>query len=297
MRIEKMASKTDAIAKLVIVFFISLLSFSIGTFVGKNYSDNQHQLAALEPSKAEKTERSVASVNEEGNSKPGAMTDEEIAKLAEEFVSDETAPTGHGEEAAEGAHGAVAAAGHGETAHGAPAHGATATSAKNETGHGAPAAATGHEAATEKADAKSEAHAPRAAAPKGHVTGTEASSTAKNLAAGKAPTNTENKAATKTATPEERRPSSLPKDVAAFSVGKFTVQVASYPDEAEAQKHASELKDKGYSAFYVPANIKGKTYYRVSVGQFATQKEAQSYRAEFIGKAKVGSAIVQKITE
>jgi septal ring-binding cell division protein DamX len=296
MRIEKMASKTDAIAKLVIVFFISLLSFSIGTFVGKNYSDNQHQLAALEPSKAEKSERSVASVHEEGSSKPGAMTDEEIAKLAEEFVSDETAPTAEEGHAAEGAHGAVAAAGgHGETA--PAAHGA-ATSAKNETGHGPSApATTGHEAASEKADAKSDAHAPRAVSNKGHITATEASSTAKNLAAGKAPVATETKAVTKTATVEERRPSSLPKNVAAFSVGKFTVQVASYPDEAEAQKHASELKDKGYSAFYVPANIKGKTFYRVSVGQFATQKEAQSYRAEFIGKAKVGSAIVQKITE
>lgn len=278
-----MASKTDAIAKLVIVFFISLLSFSIGTFVGKNYSDNQHQLAALEPSshKAEKSERSVASVHEEGASKPGAMTDEEIAKLAEEFVSDETTP-GHG---AEDAHGAVAA-GHGEAA---PAHGA-ATSAKNETGHG------GHEATNEKPDAKSEAHAPKGAGSAKGITSNEPSSTAKNLAAGKAPAATENKAAAK-ATTEERRPSSLPKDVAAFTVGKFTVQVASYPDEAEAQKHASELKDKGYSAFYVPANIKGKTYYRVSVGQFATQKEAQSYRTEFIGKAKVGSAIVQKITE
>ena len=289
-----MASKTDAIAKLVIVFFISLLSFSIGTFVGKNYSDNQHQLAALEPSshKTEKSERSVASVHEEGASKPGAMTDEEIAKLAEEFVSDETTP-GHGAEDAHGgaaAHGAVAA-GHGEAAHGtaAPAHGA-ATSAKNETGHG------GHEATNEKPDAKSEAHSPKGAGSAKGITSNEPSSTAKNLAAGKAPAATENKAAAK-ATTEERRPSSLPKDVAAFTVGKFTVQVASYPDEAEAQKHASELKDKGYSAFYVPANIKGKTYYRVSVGQFATQKEAQSYRTEFIGKAKVGSAIVQKITE
>jgi len=293
-----MASKTDAIAKLVIVFFISLLSFSIGTFVGKNYSDNQHQLAALEPSKAEKSERSVASVHEEGSAKPGAMTDDEIAKLAEEFVSDETAPVPADGHAAEGGHGAVAAAGGHEApaAHGAaPAHG-TATSAKNDTGHGSPAA-SGHETTTDKHDAKSDAHAPRGGTAKG-ITSTEPSSTAKNLAAGKAPVTTETKAVAKSATTvEERRPSSLPKDVAAFSVGKFTVQVASYPDEAEAQKHASDLKDKGYSAFYVPANIKGKTFYRVSVGQFATQKEAQSYRSEFIGKAKVGSAIVQKITE
>ena len=54
-----MGSKTDVVVKLVLVFFISLLSFSIGTFVGKKYSDNQHQLAALEP--ATKAQREVAS--------------------------------------------------------------------------------------------------------------------------------------------------------------------------------------------------------------------------------------------
>ncbi|MFS4459496.1 SPOR domain-containing protein [Bdellovibrio sp. HCB2-146] len=283
MRIEKMASKTDAVVKLVLVFFISLLSFSIGTFVGKKYSDNQHQLAALEPQKTEKAERSIASAHEEGGAaaKPGAMTDEEIAKLAEEFVADETAPT-------------TVAEGHGE-GHDAPAHGATA---KVEPGTVAPAGHGGghEEAAAQKPDAKSEAHSPRGAT-KGHVTATEEpSSAAKNIASGKAPTETQT-APAKAVKPEDRRPSALPKDVAAFSVGKFTVQVASYADEAEAQKFASELKDKGYSAFYIPANIKGKTWYRVSVGQFATQKEAQAYRSEFLSKSKVGSAIVQKITE
>lgn len=277
-----MASKTDAVVKLVLVFFISLLSFSIGTFVGKKYSDNQHQLAALEPQKAsEKAERSIASAHDEGASqKPGAMTDEEIAKLAEEFVADETAPT-------------TVAEGHGE-GHGAPAHGAAA---HVEPGTVAPAGhGGGHDEAAQKPDAKSEAHSPRGTN-KGHVTtNEEPSSAARNIASGKAPTQAPVETA-KTVKQEDRRPTALPKDVAAFSVGKFTVQVASYADEAEAQKFASELKDKGYSAFYIPANIKGKTWYRVSVGQFATQKEAQTYRTEFLSKSKVGSAIVQKITE
>ena len=46
-----MSQKTDKMLKLALVFFISLLSFSIGTFVGKKYSDNQHKLAELEPTK------------------------------------------------------------------------------------------------------------------------------------------------------------------------------------------------------------------------------------------------------
>ena len=248
-----MASKSDMVVKLVLVFFISLLSFSVGIFAGKKYSDNQHTLAQLEPQKGEKTAREVASVNNEENSKEksGTMTDEEIAKLAEEFVSDEKAPTGgegHGEKAA--AHGEVTGN----------------TEAK-------------HDAASAKT-----------------ATTQEPSTVAKDLAAGKAPaahTATETKAVAK----ENRVPSSLPANVAQYTVGKFTVQVASYNNEGEAQKLATELKDKGYSAFYIPANIKGKTWFRVSVGQFATPKEAASYRTELLSKAKVSSAIVQKITE
>ncbi|WII73113.1 SPOR domain-containing protein [Bdellovibrio sp. 22V] len=260
-----MGSKTDAGVKLAIVFFISLLSFSIGIFAGKKYSDNQHQLSSLEPQSTHSAEREVASVpSHEPEQKTGAMTDEEIAKLAEEFVADETTEA------------------HGETA-------------KTEE-HGTHAETVAADTKTKTED-KIEVNKPKSGA-QGHTPVTqheEPSTAAKNIAAGKAPaTETVEK---KAAPQHERVPSSLPKDVAQYAVGKFTVQVASYADEAEAQKMASSLKGKGYSAFYIPANIKGKTWYRVSVGQFATQKEAQSYRNEFLTKSKVESAIVQKITE
>lgn len=277
-----MASKTDVVVKLVLVFFISLLSFSIGTLVGKKYSDNQHQLAQLEPQKGEKADREVASVHEgeegaataeHGEKKSGTMTDAEIAKLAEEFVADENTPA---TEAKEGEHGETAAA----TAEHGEEHGVATKAEKTEKAEAHTATATHGKAATATAATKKE----------------EPSSIAKELAAGKNPTVTEHKAPA-AATKEARVPSSLPKDVAQYTVGKFTVQVASYADEAEAQKFASDLKDKGYSAFYVPATVKGKTWFRVSVGQFATPKEAASYRTELLSKAKVSSAIVQKITE
>src|SRR4051812_11118357 len=102
-----MGAKTDVIVKLVLVFFISLLSFSIGTFVGKKYSDNQHKLAALEPEKGGHESREVASehgakeehgeAKEHGTAKAGeSMSDEEIAKLAEEFVADDVTTTASG---------------------------------------------------------------------------------------------------------------------------------------------------------------------------------------------------------
>ena len=67
------------------MFFISLLSFSIGTFVGKKYSDNQHKISALEPQKHNKEERTVASVD--GNEKKQeTLTDEDIKKFIKNMV-------------------------------------------------------------------------------------------------------------------------------------------------------------------------------------------------------------------
>ena len=241
-----MSSRTDSIVKLAIVFFISLLSFSVGTFVGKKYSDNQHQMAMLEPQNSStQNDREVASVDEnhpEAAKKDAAMTDEEIAKLAQEFVADETS--------------------------------------------------TDKPAASE--EKKDQAHEDVKA--DHHQTPTAPSAKANPAAYEETP----QKPAAKTnpvETLEERKPSSLPKNVAQHAVGKFTVQIASYADEAEAQKTASDLKNKGYSAFYIPATINGKTWYRVSVGQFATQKEAQNYRTEFISSSKMTAAIVQKISQ
>ena len=270
MRIEKMSSKTDVAVKLALVFFISLLSFSVGTFVGKKYSDNQHQLAALEPQNTTKpfAEREVASVEgeevkthkEDANE---VMSDEELAKLAAEFATDETETSAHN----------TATTAHKEATTLQPS--AIAEKLSEENHAAVPeknAAVNNHKAVAAHGAVKTHTAAPVAAvAPKATV-----------------PVETKS---------EERLPSSLPKDVANFSVGKFTVQIASYADETEAKTKASELKESGYAAFYIPANIKGKVWYRVSVGQFATQKEAQNYRNKLLSSSKVNSAIVQKITE
>ncbi len=94
-----MSQKTDKMLKLALVFFISLLSFSIGTFVGKKYSDNQYKLALLEPQKTkdnvshdfasspvESQTEKTASATEKGSDP--LLTDTEVAKIAEEFATD-----------------------------------------------------------------------------------------------------------------------------------------------------------------------------------------------------------------
>ncbi len=92
-----MTMNTNRMIELALVFFVSLLSFSIGTYVGKKYSDNQHRLAQLEPQNkdvahtdvvdhgtdAEHTDATAATENKT------AMTDSDVAQLAKEFATED----------------------------------------------------------------------------------------------------------------------------------------------------------------------------------------------------------------
>lgn len=95
-----MTMNTNRMIELALVFFVSLLSFSIGTYVGKKYSDNQHRLAVLEPKNENKdvAHSDVVDHNVDGaehapgQDKTTTMTDADVAKLAQEFATeDETA--------------------------------------------------------------------------------------------------------------------------------------------------------------------------------------------------------------
>ncbi|NJL25899.1 MAG: hypothetical protein HC902_12520 [Calothrix sp. SM1_5_4] len=88
MSAEKSGSKADTLVKVVLVFFISLLSFSVGTFVGKQVSDSDHRKMALEGEY--KAERGVASVDtHEGGDSADKVTEKEVESLTEEFVNRE----------------------------------------------------------------------------------------------------------------------------------------------------------------------------------------------------------------
>lgn len=289
-----MGNKTDVVVKLVLVLFISLLSFAVGTYVGRKTSDTQHKMASLEPggsSKGQDPHREVAS---EGASEgveakvagSESLTDDEIAKLAEEFVTDgnETKP--------EASHDVKGAAGHEvshETAPAAATHGAK-VQAKPETKHEAKQE-TKKEA---KHETKGETKVERPHDANHEQLPTAAHGVSHEPKHQAGPVESIHEAAAKTVE-TERVPSSIPKDVAQYSVGKFTVQIGSFASKVEAEKRSTELSDKGYKAFVIPAKINGKSWFRVSVGLFATEKEAKDYKSEFMAKGKVENAIVQKI--
>ncbi len=56
----------------------------------------------------------------------------------------------------------------------------------------------------------------------------------------------------------------------------WAVQVNAYPLERDAKNLAKKLKDKGYDAYVVPTNIKGRNWYRVRVGRLETQERARA---------------------
>lgn len=77
-------------------------------------------------------------------------------------------------------------------------------------------------------------------------------------------------------------PGAAPKPAAAVETatgaesGKgWTVQVNAFPDERSAKIWVDRLKNKGYNAYVTEVNVKGKTWYRVRVGQYGTREEAR----------------------
>lgn len=250
-------SRTDTLVKLVLIFFISLLSFSVGTFIGKTVTEKQYKDTMYEPTgdeveQASNEEESKDSVDDEALS----LTDE-FAKIKKEAKEQ---PKENRNVASD---------------HAAPAP--------------APAPAAGHEsvkptakpAPAPKAEKKMEAihdvHADMHAEPVARV------------AVGKPPTDAHKAKAPKA--------ENLPHDVGSTTTGKYTIQIASYAKEDEANKHSSDLNAKGFSSFVVPAQIKGQTWYRVSVGQFPTQAEAVGYKEEFVKKSNISKVIIQKIAQ
>ena len=56
---------------------------------------------------------------------------------------------------------------------------------------------------------------------------------------------------------------------------RWSVQVASYPEEKDAQTLAKKLADKGYDTYVVTVQLKGKSWHRVRVGRLATETDAE----------------------
>ncbi len=97
------------------------------------------------------------------------------------------------------------------------------------------------------------------------------------------------------------RPSSTPFDRSSSTVfriksssnSEYSVQIASYPDEAAAIRVVDEWKRKGYMAFLSVEEVpdRGK-WYRINLGNFGDEKSAQDYARTIEEKEHVTPQVV-----
>ena len=311
------SSRMDTVLKMLLIAFISLLAFSSGVYFGKQLSDSDYQLKALEGDFNHTKTKTAANKPANDMNPEDAIAEEEVAALSEKLVKSEKEEM-KGEEtrkvASEDGH-------QGDTASSkVPAPAVPTKDPKAEKAAMAEKAAPKAEkaAVAEKPAPKAEKAAPVTEKPAPKVekaVAKEAPAPAKEAAvakaekaapAGKPDLSAAQKAAERVANnaapaepakaaPEARVPSSLPKTVGISGDVEFTVQVASYPTMDAAKESANDLVKKGFPAFPVEAVVNGKTWYRVSVGSFKSQKEASAYRAQLIKQNNIPSAIVQRI--
>jgi len=79
-------------------------------------------------------------------------------------------------------------------------------------------------------------------------------------------------------TEKSERAAKADSPAAVSSDGKFTIQIASFPELEEAQRMEQSLKLKSFPAFIQRTDVPGKgTWYRVRVGSFSTREEARLY--------------------
>ena len=261
-------SKTEVAVKALLVFLISLFSFSVGTYVGKQVSDSEYRTSHLESQ--DSPHRTSASVPESTKVEPeSTLSDEDIASLSKEFIDSEKQKMQKPEHKDH------------ESSDQKPTKMEMDTDIsefkKSVEFKGNPVdqkIAQMDELKEMKKTQKTK-------------TASKASAAAMNVAENKAPSEG----------PKTRRPTSVLPKVASSVVGKYTIQIASYSTKKEALKHASQLKEKGYNAFFVPAKVKGTVWYRVSVGVFASQKSAMNFQKELKTQARIPASIITRITK
>lgn len=272
-------SRVDTVLKLLLATFIALFAFSSGVYFGKQMSDSDYKLKALESDFNHSSKVAGHAAKELDVQPEEAVVDEEVATLSDKFVNaerDDLAELDNeGATEEKGGHGkeetrkVASAESHGDE-HAAPAHEEVAS------GHGE----GGHQAAAAHGEAANHGKPDLSAAHRA----------AERIANNSAPVE-----AHETVVHESRKPSALPKTVGTSGAIEFTVQVASYPTAAAAKEHANELVKKGFPAFPVEATVNGRTWYRVSVGSFKTMRDATQFRAQLLKQADLKSAIVQRI--
>jgi cell division septation protein DedD len=76
---------------------------------------------------------------------------------------------------------------------------------------------------------------------------------------------------------------------------RYTLQIASYAEKESADADVKKMKQRGYAAFIIAADVPGKgTWYRVRVGSFASKAAAEKLRKEISSKEGISPLLVME---
>lgn len=289
------STRLDTALKLLLITFVSLVAFFTGAYVGKAMSDSDHQLKAMEADF--QTQKTAAEKHKDLDvADKDALVDEEVAQMSDKIMKTEKDQLGESE-VKETAEAKVGEKTEVKTADAKAPVKANEPETKTLVKAVKPTKQTREVAAEEKPIKKITAHVveePSLSVKKSKLDLSEVHKTAERIAKNEVATSDEQVSQKPEA--NSRIPSSLPKSVGTASGPGFTVQVASFPTSDEAKKQVDELVKKGFPAFPIEATISGKTWYRVSLGNFKTQKEAAQYRIQLIKDSDIKKAIVAKVS-
>jgi cell division protein FtsN len=90
----------------------------------------------------------------------------------------------------------------------------------------------------------------------------------------------------------EAKPATSPAAKKDLSASTWSVQISATKDQSAAQLLQNKLKNKGFDAFIVEAEINSAQWYRVRVGRFSTNQEAEKARQDLQSKENVANAFV-----
>ena len=76
--------------------------------------------------------------------------------------------------------------------------------------------------------------------------------------------------------------------------GGYTLQLASLEVKSKAEETTKKLINRGYDAYFYEVKVRGKPWYRVRAGRFATRDEAEEFALKVLRETKL-KGLVAKI--
>ena len=74
---------------------------------------------------------------------------------------------------------------------------------------------------------------------------------------------------------------------------KYTLQLSSFQDKSEAETFLSSVKSNGFGAYLTEADVDGKTYYRVRMGNYRSLDAANDAKSDFEKSSKKSASVMK----